>query len=237
MLAIDEVQYLSGEELAALITAVHRISQLDLPVILVGVGLPQLPGIAGNAKSYAERLFDFPRIDSLSRSEAADAIAVPIEREKITIDEGALAAIIDRSQGYPYFLQEWGYHVWNQADGPTITQDDVIRVEPDVVKQLDDNFFQVRLDRLTPAEKLYLRAMAELGEGPHRSGDIALELGVKVESVAPRRSALIKKGMIYSPAHGDTAFTVPMFDAFLRRALPRDGGRSEQEQLFEGHER
>lgn len=223
LLAIDEVQYLSSDELGALITAIHRTSQLDLPVVLVGAGLPQLPGLAGNAKSYAERLFDFPRIDSLSAEDASDAIVLPMQAHQVEVESEALDAIIERSRGYPYFLQEWGFHVWNGAAGPTVTAADVDKADASVNKQLDDNFFHVRLDRLTPAEKLYLRAMAELGEGPHRSGDIAVELGVKVESVAPRRSALIKKGMIYSPAHGDTAFTVPMFDDFLRRALPWEG--------------
>jgi hypothetical protein len=220
LLAVDEVQYLSSDELGALITAIHRTAQLDLPVVLVGAGLPQLPGLAGNAKSYAERLFDFPRIDSLSGQDARDAIVLPMRAQGVRIDSNALDAIIERSRGYPYFLQEWGSHVWNGSAGPHISASDVKSAEPRVTKQLDDNFFHVRLDRLTPAEKHYLRAMAELGEGPHRSGDIALKLGVKVESVAPRRSALIKKGMTYSPAHGDTAFTVPMFDDFLRRALP-----------------
>jgi hypothetical protein len=218
LLAIDEVQYLSADELAALISAVHRTVQLGLPVILVGAGLPQLPGLAGNAKSYAERLFDFPEIGSLDESDAHAVLTEPAREQGVQFDGGALDAVFEATSGYPYFLQEWGYHVWNTAPKSPVTVDDVLLASADVQRQLDENFFRVRFDRLTPAERNYLKAMASLGGGPHRSGDIAARLGVKVESVAPRRSALIKKGMLFSPAHGDTAFTVPLFDDFLRRA-------------------
>jgi hypothetical protein len=217
LIAIDEVQYLSADELAALITAIHRTVQLGLPVILVGAGLPQLPGLAGNAKSYAERLFDFPEIGSLDDDDARSVLATPASAHQVEFSPDALDSLLGFTQGYPYFLQEWGYHVWNTAPESPITLDDVNLAARDVQRRLDENFFRVRMDRLTPAEKKYLAAMAELGPGPHRSGDIAAELGVKVESVAPRRSGLIQKGMVYSPAHGDTAFTVPMFDDFLRR--------------------
>lgn len=218
LLAIDEVQYLSGAELAALITAIHRTVQLSLPVILVGAGLPQLPGLAGSAKSYAERLFDFPQIGPLAPPDARAALELPAHAQDVAFSSEALVVLLDRTKGYPYFLQEWGYRVWNVAPRSPIALEDVRLAAPDVQRQLDENFFLVRMDRLTPAEKNYLAAMAVLGEGPHRSGDIAAQLGVKVESVAPRRSALIQKGMVFSPAHGDTAFTVPLFDEFLRRA-------------------
>jgi AAA ATPase domain len=218
LLAIDEVQYLRADELAALITAIHRTVQLGLPVILVGAGLPQLPGLAGNAKSYAERLFDFPEIDRLDDDDAAAGLTMPAKEQGVELSADALEKLLEFTHGYPYFLQEWGYHVWNAAPRSPITLDDVTLAARDVQRRLDENFFRVRMDRLTPAEKQYLNAMAELGPGPHRSGDVAAELGVKVESVAPRRSTLIKKGMVYSPAHGDTAFTVPMFDDFLRRS-------------------
>jgi hypothetical protein len=220
LLAIDEVQYLSVDEMAALIMAVHRTTQSNLPVVLAGVGLPQLPGIAGDAKSYAERLFDFPEIGSLTRDDAAAALLIPAQEAGVTFEKEALFTIVDAARGYPYFLQEWGYHVWNTAKGSPITISDVDSAQSAVVRQLDQNFFLVRYDRLTPKEKEYLRAMAHLGPGPHRSGDIANCMGAKVEAVAPRRSALIAKGMIYSPAHGDTAFTVPLFDDYLKRALP-----------------
>jgi hypothetical protein len=218
LLAIDEVQYLNEQELAALITAIHRTVQLSLPVILVGAGLPQLPGLAGDAKSYAERLFNFPEIGSLSDEHARQVLIVPAAQEGVAFTEEALARFLDFTRGYPYFLQEWGYHVWNVAPESPITLEHIDSAADDVQAQLDQNFFRVRMDRLTPAETEYLAAMAELGAGPHRSGDIAGKLGIKVQSVAPRRSGLIRKGMIYSPSHGDTAFTVPMFDDFLRRS-------------------
>jgi AAA ATPase-like protein len=218
LVAIDEVQYLTSEELGALISAIHRTVQLGLPVILVGAGLPQLPGLAGNAKSYAERLFDFPEIGSLDDDDAKAVLATPAGEQNVEFSEEALESLLEFTQGYPYFLQEWGYHVWNAAPESPISLDDVNLAARDVQRRLDENFFRVRMDRLTPAEKKYLVAMAELGPGPHRSGDIAAKLEVKVESVAPRRSGLIQKGMVYSPAHGDTAFTVPMFDDFLRRS-------------------
>lgn len=217
VLAIDEVQYLSTEELGALISAVHRTVQLDLPVVLVGAGLPQLPGLSGDAKSYAERLFEFPQIGSLAGQEARAVLELPVAEQGVKFEPEALDLLLERTRGYPYFLQEWGYEVWNVAGGSPITAHDVERAEPQVRNKLDHSFFLVRMDRITPSERSYLHAMAALGPGPHRSGDIATQLGVQVESVAPRRSALIRKGMIYSPAHGDTAFTVPMFDEFLRR--------------------
>ncbi len=217
LIAIDEVQYLAAPELAALITAIHRTVQLGLPVILVGAGLPQLPGLAGNAKSYAERLFDFPEVGSLNKDDAREVLVTPAGGQGVKFSEDALDSLLGFTQGYPYFLQEWGYHVWNTAPESPISLEDVNLAARDVQRRLDENFFRVRMDRLTPAEKRYLGAMGDLGPGPHRSGDIAAKLGVKVESVAPRRSGLIQKGMVYSPAHGDTAFTVPMFDDFLRR--------------------
>jgi hypothetical protein len=220
LIEVDEVQYLDASELGALIVAIHRTTQLNLPVVLVGAGLPQLPGLAGEARSYAERLFEFPEIGALGLDDAASALLVPAQNEGVQIEDDALAALVMKSRGYPYFLQEWGYHSWNSAAESAIQLPDVEAASPLVQNALDSNFFRVRLDRLTPKEKEYIRAMAHLGPGPHRSGDIAAKLGVRVETVAPRRSTLIRKGMIYSPAHGDTAFTVPLFDEFIRRALP-----------------
>jgi hypothetical protein len=224
LIAIDEVQYLDSQELGAIISAIHRTVQLGLPVVLVGAGLPQLPGLAGTAKSYAERLFDFPRIGSLGDEDARKVLSLPAAEREVAFAKDALEAMVATTRGYPYFLQEWGYHVWNAAPSTPITLEDVRVAAPEVQRQLDENFFLVRVDRLTPAERRYLLAMAELGPGPHRSGDIAARLGVKVESVAPRRSVLIQKGMVFSPAHGDTAFTVPLFDEFLRRTLGRPEG-------------
>ena len=179
------MQYLESDELGALITAIHRMTQRDLPVVLVGAGLPQLPGLVGDAKSYAERLFEFPHISSLDQDNTIAALRIPVQEMGVDCTDAALEAIIDRAHGYPYFLQEWDYHTWNHPDDNPIEADLVERVVHDVLRHLDDSFFLVRFDRLTPAEKTYRRAMAELGPGPHRSGDIAAELGVKVESVAP----------------------------------------------------
>lgn len=220
LIAVDEVQYLSAEELSALIVAVHRTTQLNLPLVLVGAGLPQLPGLAGEARSYSERLFEFPEIGSLDEGDARAALEIPARDAGVQFVPEALDELIMAAQGYPYFLQEWGYHVWNHAVASPVPLTDVNAVRSLVLAALDRDFFRVRLDRLTPKEREYLRAMADLGPGPHRSGDIAAKLGVRVESVGPRRSALIRKGMIYSPAHGDTAFTVPLFDEFLRRVMP-----------------
>jgi len=220
LLAIDELQYLDERELGALIMAVHRTSQLELPVVIVGAGLPSLPALAGDAKSYAERLFDFPQVDRLAPPDAAQAIVEPAHREGVEFTADAVARIVAVTRGYPYFIQEWAYQVWNEAPISPITLADVERAQPRVIAHLDESFFRVRFDRLTPKERRYLRAMAELGPGPHRSGDIAVKYGAKVESLAPMRNTLIHKGMIYSPAHGDTAFTVPLFDEFMLRVMP-----------------
>lgn len=219
VLVIDELQYVPEEQLAALISALHRASQKQLPVTMIAAGLPQLVGQMGRAKSYAERLFEFAAVGPLDDAAARDAIRLPIEREEETVDDAALDAILQQTQGYPYFLQEWGKHSWDAAIASPITGDDVAAATRSALAELDASFFRVRFDRLTPAEKRYLRAMAELGAGPHRSGDIAEALSVKVSSVAPTRNSLIAKGMLYSPAHGDTAFTVPLFDAFMRRVM------------------
>lgn len=219
---IDELQYVSEAELAALITAMHRTEQRQLPIILVGAGLPQLRGQMGDAKSYAERLFNFPMIGPLTESAAKDAIVKPLEAEGVEISEDSLREILRLTQGYAYFLQEWGSHAWLAADKSPIELDDVQKASQIAIAALDESFFRVRFDRLTPREKKYIRAMAELGPGPHRSGDIAACFEAEVSSLAPTRSSLIKKGMVWSPTHGDTAFTVPMFDEYMRRIMPDD---------------
>lgn len=217
---IDELQYVEESQLAALITALHRMSQRQLPVVLVGAGLPQLRGQLGNAKSYAERLFDFTEIGPLPPEAAAQAIERPLQAEGVTITPTALAEILRLSQGYAYFLQTWGSHTWRAAETSPIDEAAVHRAGITAIAALDEGFFRVRFDRCTPKEKKYLRAMAELGEGPHRSGDVAEVLGEKVSSLAPTRATLIGKGMVWSPTHGDTAFTVPLFAAFMKRILP-----------------
>ena len=217
---LDEVQYLVEEDLRGLIVAMHRIAQRGWPVILFGAGLPQVAALAGEAKSYAERLFDYPEVGPLVPAAARLALHDPIEEEGEAITPEALAKIQTITEGYPYFLQEWGKHSWNIANQSPITEADVIGANSLATEALDRSFFRVRFDRLTPREQDYLRAMASLGSGPHRSGDIADELGIKVQQAGPLRNGLIKKGMIWSPTHGQTAFTVPMFDAFMIRAIP-----------------
>ncbi|WP_374353089.1 ATP-binding protein [Limnohabitans sp.] len=217
---IDELQYVPEAQLAALITAIHRTEQRQLPVVLVGAGLPQLRGQMGNAKSYAERLFDFPTIGPLGTAAARQAIVKPLADEGVSISDDALQNILDMTQGYAFFLQQWGSHTWRAAQASPIGIDDVHKASITAVAALDESFFRVRFDRLTPSEKKYLRAMAELGPGPHRSGDIATQLGKAVNRLGPTRSSLITKGMVWSPSHGDTAFTVPMFDAFMKRIMP-----------------
>ena len=217
---IDEIQYLSQKELGAIIMAMHRMQQRQLPVVLLGAGLPVLPGLAGESKSYAERLFAFPDIGALSEADANQAISEPAVQEGVTLTAAALTETYRLTKGYPYFIQEWGYQMWNLAVTSPIELELVQSSAEAVVRRLDQNFFRVRFDRLTPGEKNFLRAMAQLGSGAIRSGDIANCLGVKVNSIGPVRAKLIKKGMIYSPAYGDIAFTVPLFDEFMKRAMP-----------------
>ena len=218
----DELQYVPEEQLEALIISLHRVSQRRLPVTMLGAGLPQVRGRMGKAKSYAERLFEFSEIGPLSPEDARLAIEKPAKDEGVEIESRALEEIVSKTQCYPYFLQEWGKHLWDVAERSPITVSDVDIASKQVIAALDQSFFLVRFDRLSPAEKKYLRAMAELGKGPHRSGDIAREMNRRVTSLAPIRSQLINKGMVWSPSHGDTAFTVPMFDEFMLRIMPGD---------------
>ena len=220
VISIDEMQYLSDIELSALIMAVHRVAQKSLPVLVIGAGLPQLVGQMGQSKSYAERLFNFPKVGPLDPSDAKAALNEPANKEGVRFDPAALDEILEVTEGYPYFLQEWGYHSWNSAIQSPIALGDARTATGIATANLDQSFFRVRFDRLTPREKDYLRAMSELGPGPHRSGDIAEKLGVMVETIAPLRSNLIRKGMIFSPQHGDTAFTVPLFDQYMKRVMP-----------------
>lgn len=219
-LLIDEIQYFNTKELAALIMAMHRLQQRQLPMVLLGAGLPILPALAGESKSYAERLFAFPEIGALSQTDAARALQEPVYAAGIEFTADALEEIFRLTKGYPYFLQEWGYQSWNLAQSNPISLDIINQATHQVTTRLDQNFFRVRYERLTPGEKRFLRAMAELGPDSHRTGDVAEQLGVKLSSLGPTRAKLIKKGMIYSPAHGDMAFTVPLFDEFMRRAIP-----------------
>jgi hypothetical protein len=219
-LFLDEVQYLSPEELAALVVACHEVAQRGLPFMLIGAGLPQIAALAGNAKSYAERLFNYPQMGPLEPAAAQAALVHPAEHEGIKFQNAAVEEILRATECYPYFLQEWGFHAWNAAEKSPIRGADVERVTPDIIAHLDANFFRVRFDRLTALQQKYLRAMAELGAGPHKTGDIAATLGVDATTVSPVRQQLIDKGMIWSQRYGETSFTVPMFDTFMKRQMP-----------------
>lgn len=217
---IDEIQYFSSSELSALIMAMHKMQQRQLPLVLIAAGLPILPGLVGESKSYAERLFSFPDIGPLPEPDAIKALQDPAREAGEAFEPAALVEIFRLTRGYPYFLQEWGYQAWNHAAASPISLAVIHETSDLVSRRLDENFFRVRFDRLKPREKKYLRAMAELGPGPHRTGDVADKLGVKINTLGPVRASLIKKGMVYSPSHGDMAFTVPLFDEFMRRAIP-----------------
>ncbi|MDP1608766.1 MAG: AAA family ATPase [Chlamydiales bacterium] len=219
-LLIDEIQYFNQKELGALIMAMHKVQQHQLPLVLFGTGLPLLPGLAGEAKSYSERLFNFPDIGALSQADAAKAIEEPARAAGVYFEESAVEEIYRLTNGYPYFLQEWAYQVWNLASASPITLQIVQEATEQVIPRLDKNFFKVRFERLTPNEKFFLRAMAELGPGVHRIGELAALLNIKPSSLSPVRADLIKKGMIYSPAYGELAFTVPLFDKFMIRTIP-----------------
>lgn len=220
LLLIDEIQYFDTKELGALIMAMHKLQQLQLPLALIAAGLPILPALAGESKSYAERLFSFPNIAALSKKDSFSALQDPVKKESVEFDDDALEEIYRLAKGYPYFLQEWGYQTWNQALSSPIGLEVVKTASDTVIKRLDDNFFRVRFDRLTPKEKEVLRAMAEFGNSGCRTSDVAEKLKWKISTLSPARDSLIKKGMIYSPSHGDLAFTVPLFDEFMKRSMP-----------------
>ena len=219
VILVDEIQYLPDPEISALVMAIHRVNQYGLPTVMIGAGLPQILGKMGDAKSYAERLFDFPRVEALSRENSHKAIAEPAREQDVVFLEPALDAIFALTEGYPYFLQEWAFVAWNAAEQSPIGLDVIDAAKPEAIRRLDESFFRVRLERMTPRERQYMLAMAQLGPGPHASGDIAKQFGARVQSVAPTRSNLIGKGMLYSPSHGSTYFTVPLFDEFLRREM------------------
>ncbi|MBC3387521.1 ATP-binding protein [Pseudomonas sp. SWRI179] len=217
ILLIDEVQYLTEADLSALIVSIHRMSQDGLPVLLVGAGLPQVARLAGEAKSYAERLFLYPEVGALDQPSATQAVQKPILEEEASIDAAALDSIVDRTQGYPFFLQEWASTAWNIAEGPEITLDDVDHSYSETLASLDAGFFRVRIDRLTPSEVQFVKTMSELGDGPYAIADIAKAMGRPQSSLGPTRANIISKGMIYSTDHGYLNFTVPLFAEFMRR--------------------
>lgn len=221
VIMIDEVQCVTKNDLSALIMALHKISQLQLPLLFFGAGLPQLAKLAGDAKTYAERLFDYPEIDRLDEKSARKALVEPAKREAVLFEDDALDIILKETEGYPFFLQIWGSHTWEIAPSSPITSEHVKAATKRATEALDKGFFKVRLERLTNRQQEYVRAMAELGPSPATSTSVANVLGVTVKQAAPIRDEVIKKGMAYSPKRGLVAFTVPKFDEFMKRAIPR----------------
>lgn len=217
VLLIDELQYLKQADLSALIVATHKITQRNLPVLVFGAGLPQIASLSGDAKSYAERLFAYPRVGALPEEAAIAAVRNPIEDEGERISSEALAAIFAETRGYPYYLQEWGYQAWNLAEKSPIGPDIAKAASMAALRRLDEGFFKVRYDRLTPKERDYVRAMAGLGRGPYKSSEVADALGDAQQRFGPIRASIIKKGMIYSPSYGEIDFTVPLFSEYLQR--------------------
>ena len=215
---LDQVQFLTTIELEALIAALHKTVQRQLPITLVGAGLPQLPRLAGEAKSYAERLFEFPIIGELSGDEAREALTRPAKPAGVAFDDDAVEAILEYTQGYPYFLQEYGKLTWDHAEASPITRADVEATRDAVEAKLDSSFFRVRTDRVTELELQYMRAMAELGAEPQAAKDVAQLMRRTSEQLGPTRSRLIEKGLLYTPTHGYAAFTVPQFDRYMLRA-------------------
>lgn len=220
VLLFDEVQFFSTTQLEALISALHKTVQRGLPVTMVGAGLPQIAELAGDAKSYSERLFKFPRIGNLEDQDARAALVEPAQVEGADYGDEALDLAVEVTGGYPYFLQELGYAVWGVAAGPAITREDIALAVPTYEAKLDESFFRVRLDRATEMERIYLRAMAELGPDAQKAQDVAAVIGRKSTQMGPTRAQLINMGLLYTPEHGYAAFTVPHFDKFLHRAIP-----------------
>lgn len=217
LILIDEVQYLSDADLSALIVSLHRMSQEGLPVLLVGAGLPQVARLAGEAKSYAERLFQYPAVGALDSASAQQAVQKPIIDEEASITAEALDLIVERTRGYPFFLQEWASVIWNNAEGPVITYNDADTSYAETLASLDDGFFKVRIDRLTKGEVQFVKSMAQLGDGPYAMADITKMMSRTQKSLGPARASIISKGMIYSTDHGYLDFTVPLFAEFMRR--------------------
>lgn len=220
LFTVDEIQYLSKKELAALIVGLHRVSQLALPVLVVGAGLPSLPGLAGEARSYAERLFTFVDIGSLDGDDGRRALVEPVMNEGASWSDDAVDRVLELTEGYPYFLQEFGKQAWNVSPGPVIRRSDVEAAAALAQDDLDHGFFRARIDRTPDADRDYLRAMATLGgPGPYKSGDVSRAMGKTTSQTGPVRDNVIKRGLVFAPRHGEVAFTVPMFDSFVRRAL------------------
>ena len=217
---LDEIQFLERGELEALIRALHRVSQRQLPLALAGAGLPNVARLAGEAKSYAERLFTFPVLGPLPVEDAREALIRPAAAFDVTYDRRAVEAVMAFAEGYPYFIQEYGDVLWDHAAGPEVTAVEAVEAQALVEARLDSNFFRVRIERASEQEVGYMRAMAELGPEPQTAAAVAAVLHRRSEQLGKVRTRLIEKGLLYAPAYGRAAFTVPQFDRFLRRSYP-----------------
>lgn len=217
---IDEFQGMPQRQLSSLLYALHRCAQYQLPVMLIAAGLPPLIRKIGDAKSYAERMFEIHDIGTLSNADARSAITVPAAQAGVAIASDALDEIIAQTGAYPYFLQQWGKLAWRAANESPITSEHVRRISSSAIDALDRNFYRLRFQRLTFLERRYLRAMAEIGEGPHDVEAVAATFGKPVGALEPIREALVTKGMLYESLIGETAFTVPRFHEFLKRIMP-----------------
>jgi hypothetical protein len=218
----DEVQFLRREHYEARVIALHRLGQKALPLAIVGAGLPLLPRLTGEAKSYAERMFDYSTIGKLPAAAAERALLKPAADRGVQYEPDALALLMDLTDRYPYFIQEYGKHVWDVASTTPITRSDVETAVPVVRAYLDEGFFEVRLGRTTPAQRRYMAAMADLGDGPQASAAVAERLGVPANAVSPTRAELIDAALIYVPQRASVDFTVPHCADYIRRTYPLD---------------
>lgn len=217
---LDEVQFADEVHFRAMISALHRATQRSLPITVAAAGLPQIPRLTGEARSYAERLFTFPTIGNLGDEAAAAALTEPARQQDVEFASNAVARAIEWTAGYPFFIQQLGKHAWNAADKSPITLEDVDAAIPIAQEALDASLYEVRVQRATPAERRYMRAMAELGGGPYRSGTVAGKLGQSSAALSQLRDRLIGKGLIYATEdYGHIEFSVPRFDEFMRRYM------------------
>jgi hypothetical protein len=214
----DEVQFVPANEFGPFVVGLHRLNQKSLPATCVAVGLPSLPALVGEAKSYAERLFEYPRIDRLPKADAIAALADPARSREVVFEDAALDYVFKHTEGYPYFLQQYGKYIWDVATEGRITRADAVVGAREAQERLDDGFFLVRFERASATERKFLHAMARCDGPPYAIADVTRELGkTDQRSISVQRNALIKKGLIYAPRHGTVDYTVPRFADYLAR--------------------
>jgi hypothetical protein len=224
---LDDVQFVNEVEYRAVVSALHRATQKNMPITLAAAGLPQIPRLTGEARSYAERLFTFPVIANLPLDDARAALVEPARQQKVEYAEAAIELALEWTEGYPFYIQQLGKHAWNLADSSPIGRDDIEAATPAAQTALDRSIYEVRVQRATEQERRYMRAMAELGEGPYRSGAVAGRLGKTTGAVSVTRQRLLDKGLAYATEdYGYIDFTVPRFAEFMRRYMPYRAPRS-----------